>query len=200
MMKRVLIFLTVFALIFGMLQPIKAQEAKKWNCRLGIGYFSAVDLVSAIGMGLAAIETEEEPTNTAFIPLLNPNFELSYRINDWLDLNVQTAFGFSFVKSRDIDGRFVEYTSLFYPSLTLGARTEYWKNDRITLYGSYALGINLIAYYDNHIERGQEFMLKVIPMANIYPLGIASCKERGWFLEVGAGAKGFVNVGGFWSF
>lgn len=195
-MKRLFTFLMIAALTLGTSQTLVAQDGK-WSTKVGAGWYSVPDFVGALITGLGTIDTTEGTSSHDFIPLINPNIELVYGVNDWISLGGYLSVGYASAESRfEATGTVNKSTESFYPTLLFSAETRYFTSGWFSMYGSW--GIGAMALFSQQLFEGDtNTQFAVAPMANVYPLGFAFEVNHNLaaFLEIGLGAKGFFNVG-----
>ena len=81
-MKKFLIFLAVL----GIGLTASAQPNDNKQIRVGVGVFSAPDFVGLFVAGFGSIDTNDDISRGEFIPLFNPNIEMTWKVTDWLSL------------------------------------------------------------------------------------------------------------------
>lgn len=199
-MKRVFTFLMAAAMLLGASQPLAAQERGEWSIKGGIGWFSLPDFVGLLVAGLGSIDVNKEVESNQFMPMLNPNVEVQYGINDWLALGGSLALGYAGVKTELVEtGATSKISRAFYPTLCISAQTRYFSAGKFTMYGSWGAGVMLLFSTQKSAETTNN-QVGVAPMANLYPLCFSYGDKIGCFCEVGWGAKGFSNVGIYYNF
>lgn len=197
-MKRIFSIVAVALLGLATLTPASAQQRGEWSIKGGLGWFSAPDLVGVLATGLSVSFDNTEGTETdEFAPLLNPNIEVLYGINNWFALGGSLSLGYCSAESEFVATDAINKSSkAFYPSLQLCAKTTYFRSGRFSMYGSWGVGAmgffidQWTADGSNNINSGA-----VTIMGNAYPVCFSYGGRTGGFAELGWGAKGFVNVG-----
>lgn len=217
-MKRTLAVLLLVAGVLSATCEVRAQEYSsgtsddfpRWEIRGGVGWFSVFDFVGALGTAFSSIDPGANDDNgittrrEGWEALLNPNVEVFYNFTPRLSVGMSATVG-------HISSRLVYVTggsgvrkscALTYPSLLVGFRGVYWRTpDNLwSIYGTVGVGGSLM-YVKNVDTEGQvSTSSQLAMMANFYPLGVSFGTSRGLFAEVGWGAQGFINMGGFFSF
>ena len=194
MKHRFLIWIILFLILFVPIQT-SAQSPERWKTRFGIGWFSVMDFVSLFGVGFGSIDMEEGSKKENFLPLCNPNIGMAYRLNNWLDLEMQLSVGYASLKVSDAGNQLKRQAKFIYPSLMLGVSTDYWRKNHFVFYGNYSIGATMFLNAQHNKINGQNITMEFAPMANVYPICFAYGGQYGFFVETGWGAKGFVNLG-----
>lgn len=199
-MKRFFTVLMVGVLMLGVSQPVAAQESGRWRANVGVGWFSLPDFVGMLIAGLGTIDTTEGTSTQDFIPLLNPNLGVLCGVNDWFAVGGSMSIGYAAATSHfDDTGVVSRRTRALYLTLTLDAKARYVAWNNLSLYGS--VGVGAMALSSNQFYDGSNHPnLQFAPMCNLYPLCLSIGNETGGFVEFGWGSKGFVNIGGYFSF
>ena len=197
-MKRFFVFLTTILFAAATIAPASAQQRGEWSIKGGVGWYSVPDVVGALVAGLStAFGNPEGAESQGFIPLLNPNIEVHYGINDWLALGGSLSVGYSSAKVVLTDtGALNKSASAFYPSLVFSAKTQYFRSGAFAMYGSWGVGAMALAakqWSSDGSNNNNSF--GIMPMGNLYPLCFSYGGRTGGFAELGWGAKGFANVG-----
>ena len=199
-MKRFFAFLMMAGVMLGASQSVVAQERGEWCIKGGVGWFSLPDFMGSLVAGLGSIDTTEGCENHSFIPMLNPNVEVHYGINDWLALGGSVAIGYAGAESRFVDTGDVNKSSkALYPTICLSAQTRYLSAGKFAMYGSWGVGV-MVLVSNQKTSENTNTQVGFSPMANLYPLGFSYGGETGGFVEAGWGAKGWVNVGVYHNF
>ena len=194
-MKRFFITLMMASVMLGISCPVVAQARGEWSVKGGIGWYSIPDFVGALMVGLGSIDTTEGTTSHSFVPLLNPNVEVHYGINDWLSLGGSLTVGYASAKSTfDNTGVLNKSIVAIYPTLCFSAQTRYFSSGKFSMYGSWGVGAMMLV--GNQItDNSSNNQFGIAPMGNAYPLCFSYGGDLGGFLEAGWGAKGLVNIG-----
>ena len=194
-MKRFFITLMMASVMLGLSCPVVAQARGEWSVKGGIGWYSIPDFVGALMVGLGSIDTTEGTTSHSFVPLLNPNVEVHYGINDWLSLGGSLTVGYASAKSTfDNTGVLNKSIVAIYPTLCFSAQTRYFSSGKFSMYGSWGVGAMMLV--GNQItDNSSNNQFGIAPMGNAYPLCFSYGGDLGGFLEAGWGAKGLVNIG-----
>lgn len=194
-MKRFFITLMMASVMLGLSCPVVAQARGEWSVKGGIGWYSIPDFVGALMVGLGSIDTTEGTTSHSFVPLLNPNVEVHYGINDWLSLGGSLTVGYASAKSTfDDTGVLNKSIVAIYPTLGFSAQTRYFSSGKFSMYGSWGVGAMMLV--GNQItDNSSNNQFGIAPMGNAYPLCFSYGGDLGGFLEAGWGAKGLVNIG-----
>lgn len=194
-MKRFFITLMMASVMLGLSCPVVAQARGEWSVKGGIGWYSIPDFVGALMVGLGSIDTTEGTTSHSFVPLLNPNVEVHYGINDWLSLGGSLTVGYASAKSTfDDTGVLNKSIVAIYPTLCFSAQTRYFSSGKFSMYGSWGVGAMMLV--GNQVtEDSTNNQFGIAPMGNAYPLCFSYGGDLGGFLEAGWGAKGLVNIG-----
>ena len=195
-MKRIATILVIAALFSANLKPIQAQEdTNRWDARIGIGSFGITDLIPTFIIGFSD-GTSGSGKGFRFVPLATPNFEMSYKFNNTLSLGGQLTLGYAGVDKTgqfwDEDGNSIQEIKahMIYPTLMINLKTNYIQKDTFSMYGLWGLGTSIYAYF-----RPNSSELFAFPMFNFYPLCFSTNKDNGFFMELGWGSKGFINLG-----
>lgn len=196
-MKKFLIFLAVL----GIGLTASAQPNDNKQIRVGVGVFSAPDFVGLFVAGFGSIDTNDDISRGEFIPLFNPNIEMTWKVTDWLSLGGRVAVGYSsawstFNKTGDVSRRI----SFLYPTLNAVANTTYFSRGGWTLGGSWGFGMTYMVTNQYDSDSGTNASSTIAPMFDIYPLCIGYGGPVGLFVEWGWGSRGVVNLGGYFNF
>lgn len=196
-MKRFFTFLTTILFAAATITPASAQTKGEWDIKGGLGWFSVPDVMGALIAGLGtAFGNPEGSQREDFVPLLNPNIELHYGINNWFALGGSLSVGYSSAKSVEAGGSVNKSATALYPSLMVSAKTTYLRSGAFSMYGSWGIGIMALMAEQWSVDGSDNNNnFAIAPMGNLYPLGLSYGGRTGGFLEAGWGAKGFVNVG-----
>jgi hypothetical protein len=63
------------------------------------------------------------------------------------------------------------------------------------MYGLFGLGFSTYIVIDNPAYSSTYVGVSATPMINFYPLCLSTNKDNGFFMELGWGSKGFINLG-----
>ncbi len=199
-MKRVFAFFALAVLMHALSQPIVAQERGVLQVRVGAGWLSLPDFIGGLVVGLGSIDTTEGVEGYSFAPMINPNVELLCGVNEWLALGGSLSVGCAAAETRfEQTGEVSKSTSALYPTICLAATTRYFSSGRVTIYGSWGVGAMMLLSRQT-LSSETNTQVGVAPMANLYPLCLSWGGSARGFVELGWGAKGIVNVGGFFRF
>lgn len=202
-MKRFFSIVAVALLSLATLTPASAQRRGEWMIKGGLGELSLPDIVGVLATGLSVSFDSTEGTETKeFAPLLNPNVEILYGINNWFALGASVSAGYCSAKSVFVNtGGTNKSSKAFYPSLQLCAKTTYFRSGRFSMYGSWGVGA-MGFFVDQWTADGSNNLNSdaITIMGNAYPLCFSYGGRTGGFAELGWGAKGFVNVGIYHAF
>ena len=199
-MRRFLAFLMMAGVMLGTSHSVVAQQRGEWSVKGGVGWFSLPDFFGSLVAGLGSIDTAEGVKHQEFVPLLNPNVEVYCGINDWLALGGSVAVGYASAKSVFSETGVVNKSvEALYPTLCISVQTRYFSIGKFSMYGSWGAGVMMLISSQKTPEENNN-QVGVIPMVNLYPLGLSYGGDLGGFLEAGWGAKGFVNLGVYYNF
>ena len=202
-MKRFFSIVAVALLSLATLTPANAQRRGEWAIKGGIGELSLPDIVGVLATGLSvSFDNTEETATKDFAPLLNPNVEILYGVNNWLALGASLSAGYCTAKSEFIDsGAINKESSAFYPSLQFCAKTTYFRSRGFSMYGSWGVGA-MGFFVDQWTADGSNNInsAAITIMGNAYPLCFSYGGRTGGFAELGLGAKGVLNVGIYHAF
>lgn len=217
-MKKTLAVLLLVAGVLSATCEARAQEYSsgtsddfpRWEIRGGVGWFSPLDFICSLGTAFGTIDLGANNDNgittrrEGWCASLNPSVEVFYNFTPRISVGVSATVGH--ISSRLVyvtGGSGVRKSKAFtYPSLMVSARTIYWRTEDNLwrIYGTSGVGISLVCVKDVDTDGGVSTSLEKTVMANFYPLGVSFGTSRGLFAEVGWGAQGFINMGGFFSF
>lgn len=189
---KILAIIAVFALSF---QPLSAQDTNRWDARLGIGFFGLQDFIPLLTIGLG--EDIDRATNVdfRFLPLITPSFEMSYECNKYISIGGQLTLGYATARYEYIDDGARGRSSMIYPTLMANLKVNYLKSGSFSMYGLFGLGASTFIWIDNSPYYSKEMGFTAIPMFNFYPLCFSTNKDNGFYMEVGYGSKGWLNLG-----
>ncbi len=201
-MKRASLLLLGALTILTASQPLNAHEKGDFRLSAGIGVYSYVDMVSILIVGISLLDNNENIYGTDFIPLTNPNVGLEYYLSDHVSLGGSISLGFCSGSNRFEDGSISKKTTMVYPSLLINSTTHYLKRRSFSLYGRWGLGATLFVskQIQNKSDTSSSVQLSPTMAGDLYPLCFCLGNKTGFFLEAGWGTKGFVNLGGYFSF
>lgn len=195
-MKKIVTILAIAVLFSANLKPIQAQEdTNRWDARVGLGLFGITDLIPAFSIGLNG-GFSGNGEGFKFVPLATPNIEMSYKLNNILSLGGQLTLGYAGIDQKgnfwDEDCNSIQEVKvhLVYPTLMVNLKTNYIQKDTFSMYGLWGLGTSIYAYF-----RPNSSDISAIPMFNFYPICFSTNKDNGFFMELGWGSKGSLNLG-----
>jgi hypothetical protein len=194
-MKRISVFLIALILMSATYQSAKAQDTNRWDARLGVGFFGLQDFIPLLTIGLG--EDIDRATNVdfRFLPLITPSFEISYECNKYISVGGQLTLGYATAKYEYIDDGARGRSSMIYPTLMANLKVNYLKSGSFSMYGLFGLGASTFIWIDNSPYYSKEMNFTAIPMFNFYPLCFSTNKDNGFYMEVGYGSKGWLNLG-----
>ena len=199
-MRRFLAFLMMAGVMLGTSHSVVAQQRGEWSVKGGVGWFSLPDVVGGLLVGFGSIDSTNGVVISSFVPMFNPNIEVQYAVNDWLALGGSVAVGYASAKSVFSETGVVNKSvEALYPTLCISAQTRYFSSGKFAMYGSWGAGVMALISSQKTTESSND-QVGVIPMVNLYPLGLSYGGDLGGFLEAGWGAKGFVNMGVYYNF
>jgi hypothetical protein len=94
-MKRICKILAIIAVFALSVQPLSAQETKKWDARLGLGIAPIQDVVGLLTIGLGEYVDGDISSSSGFYPLISPSLEMSYECNEYISVGAQLSLGFA---------------------------------------------------------------------------------------------------------
>jgi hypothetical protein len=195
-MKRIATILVIAALFSANIKSIQAQEdTNRWDARVGLGLFSIQDLSSLYTTGLSANIDGAYSINSTFFSLITPNIEMSYACNPYISIGAQLTLGYSAAEYKYYDDDNRSNYHLIYPSLMANLKANYFKHNNFSMYGLFGLGFSTYIVIDNPAYSSTYVGISATPMINFYPLCLSTNKDNGFFMELGCGSKGFINLG-----
>ena len=192
----------VLVLATAALTPANAQSKGEWSVKGGVGFLSFPDLICGLVVGLGSIDATEGVVGESFTPMINPNLEFYYGVNNWLALGGSVSVGYASAKTVFSETGVVNKSiSCLYPSMYVSALTRYFTVGRFSMYGSWGVGA-MGFFVDQWTADGSNNLNSdaITIMGNAYPLCFSYGGRTGGFAELGWGAKGFVNVGIYHAF
>ena len=205
-MRRFLTLLATLAVGLTPLSPASAQNTHTWQLKGSAGLFSLPDFVGLLVVGFGSIDTTDEVTRHEFTPVTNLSFEAHRFVNEWFALGGSLSVGYASAYTRFANGGAISRrASALYPTLCLAATTRYFESNRFAMYGSWGVGATalLVDQYSANSSSANDDdtpSTGITLMGNLYPLCLSYGESSGIYVEVGWGAKGIVNVGGFFNF
>lgn len=218
LMKKTLAVLLLLATALSATSEARAQASlsdanrdfPRWEVRGGVGWLSLFDFVGALGTGFGSIDFGTNDDNgittrrEGWNALLNPNLDLYYNLTPRFSVGVSATVGHISSKLVYVTGGSgVRKSSSFtYPSLLVGLKWLYARlEDNLwSIYGTAGVGASLMCVKNVDTAGEVNNTTQFSPMVNFYPLGVSFGTSRGLFAEVGFGARGVINMGGFFSF
>ena len=194
-MKRISVFLIALILMSATYQSAKAQDTNRWNARLGFGIFSAQDMVPLFVVGLSADIDGASSVSSRFFSLVTPNIEMSYQCNPYISIGAQLTLGYAASEYEYYDEDKAGNYHLIYPTLMANLKANYLKKNNFSMYGLFGLGFSTYVIIDNPAYYSTYVGVSATPMINFYPLCLSTNKDNGFFMEVGWGSKGWLNLG-----
>lgn len=194
-MKRICKILAIIAVFAISFQPLSAQETKKWDARLGLGIAPIQDVVGLLTVGLGEYLDEDISSSSGFYPLISPSLEMSYKCNEYISVGAQLSLGFANEEYIYSNSELKGNSFLFCPTLMANLRVNYFNKNNFSMYGLFGLGASnyLTVNNDPYSSIGLNYF--VIPNFNFYPLCFSTNRDNGFYMEVGYGSKGYLNLG-----
>lgn len=201
-MKRFFAILAAGAMLLAATTTATAQQRGDWQVRGGAGVLSLPDVFGVIVVGFGSIDTSENVTSHEFVPLTSPTIEVNYWLGDKVALGGSLSVGYAAAWSTFNDsGKDSRRVSALYPTLCLSAQTRYFRKGNFMMYGSWGVGAMTMVVNQYNSDEGQNnSSLGFSMMGNLYPLGFQFGHDKAFFVELGWGAKGTLNVGGCFNF
>jgi hypothetical protein len=193
-MKRVFCILAVVGLLLGGSQSASAQKSGELLVKGGVGYLTLYDLLGSLVVGLGTISGDKESNSESFVPMLNPNLSVYWGVTDKMAVGASLSFGYSSGRVVTETGAVSRSMKVLYPSLCFDVYTTYYRSGKFSFYGMYGAGPML--YMSEQTDEGvttREY--KLLPTAQMYPIGFSYGGKISGFIEGGWGAKGLVNAG-----
>lgn len=194
-MKKTLTFLAIALVLCVGFKPLSAQETKKWDARLGLSIAPIQDVVGLLTVGLGEYVDGDISSSSGFYPLISPSLEMSYKCNEYISVGAQLSLGFANEEYRYSNSELKGNSFLFCPTLMANLRVNYFNKNNFSMYGLFGLGASnyLIVNNDPYSSIGLNYF--VIPNFNFYPLCFSTNRDNGFYMEVGYGSKGYLNLG-----
>jgi hypothetical protein len=195
-MKRIVTILAIAVLFSANLKPIQAQDTNRWDARLGVGFFGLQDIVPILAVTLGEYEDEGINTLSEIVPIATPSLDMSYECTKHISVGAQITLGFANEKYKYNRTNKIGNTSIIYPTIMANLKANYLKKNNFSMYLLLGLGISNYFVIDNnptYSSIGVNYF--AIPMFNIYPLCFSTNRDNGFYIEVGYGSKGYLNLG-----
>ena len=194
-MKRIVTILAIAVLFSANLKPIQAQDTNRWDARLGLGVFGTQDVVGLLTVGLGEYVDGEISSSSGFLPLITPSLEMSYTCNEYISVGAQLTLGFATEEYEYYNTTQKGNSFMLYPTLMANLKVNYFKKNNFSMYGLFGLGATNYFIVNNGPYNSTNLIYLVTPTFNFYPLCFSTNKDNGFYMEVGWGSKGFINLG-----
>lgn len=195
-MKRICKILAIIAVFALSVQPLSSQETKKWDARLGLGVFGMQDIIPLLVVGLGEYVTDDVTSLSQYISIGTPSLEMSYECNKHISVGAQITLGFASESYKYNQINQTGYTSIIYPTIMANLKANYFIKNNFSMYGLFGLGAtNYFAIENDPTYSSTSLSYFVIPNFNFYPLCFSTNRDNGFYMEVGYGSKGYLNLG-----
>ena len=194
-MKKTLTFLAIALVLCVGFKPLSAQDTNRWDARLGLGVFGAQDVVGLLTIGLGEYVDGDISSSSGFYPLISPSLEMSYECNEYISVGAQLSLGFANEEYRYSNSELKGNSFLFCPTLMANLRVNYFNKNNFSMYGLFGLGASNYLIVNNDPYSSISLNYFVIPNFNFYPLCLSTNRDNGFYMEVGYGSKGYLNLG-----
>lgn len=194
-MKKTLTFLAIALVLCVGFKPLSAQDTNRWDARIGLGVFGAQDVVGLLTIGLGEYVDGEIKSSSGFLPLITPSLEMSYTCNEYISVGAQLTLGFATEEYEYYNTTQKSNSFMLYPTLMANLKVNYLKKNNFSMYGLFGLGATNYFIVNNDPYNSTNLIYLVTPTFNFYPLCFSTNKDNGFYMEVGWGSKGFINLG-----
>lgn len=190
-MKRFFSILIIAVLFSSSIKPVQAQDANRWDARVGLGVYSIQDMITLYALRMSLYDSD---LITYAISITSPNIEMSYECNSRISVGAQLTLGYSISKDEYLNKTSMDH--VICPTLMANLKANYFKINDFSMYGLLGLGVSTYLFIENSAYLSStDVGIIASPMINFYPLCFSTNKDNGFFMELGLGSKGLINLG-----
>jgi hypothetical protein len=120
---------------------------------------------------------------------------MSYECNEYISVGAQLSLGFANEEYIYSNSELKGNSFLFCPTLMANLRVNYFNKNNFSMYGLFGLGASNYLIVNNDPYSSISLNYFVIPNFNFYPLCLSTNRDNGFYMEVGYGSKGYLNLG-----